>query len=219
MEKKLNMYEIMILTPEEAEMMFFTEIHKKTPDLQLIEDILDYNSINVNLKDGLGNTLLRWALGDVDKNKENLLEIFLRHPAIDVNLKCHGTTPLMYAMRSGSPKSVKLLLGHPKIDVNFQNKDGRTALIEVITHIKWFKGFEKEIEILLTHPDIDVNLQDEWGWTALIYAAMYRNEKVVELLLNHPGIDVTLKNEHNQTAWEKAKVCIRNGFPKLNPNA
>jgi ankyrin repeat protein len=144
-----------------------------------------------------------------------LIKDILEYSVIDVNSKNSvGQTALMRAADNGKEKAVELLLNHPGIDVNLQDRYGWTALIWAA-----YNGREKAVELLLNHPKIDVNVQDKSGCTALMWGARWGKEKCVKLLLNYPGIDVTLKNEHNQTAWEKAKVCIRNGFPKLNPNA
>ena len=84
MEKKLEIYEYMVLTPEEATKMFWEESLKEKPDLQFIEDILAYSPIDVNVQNEWGWTALMLA---ADEGNEKCVELLLKHPGIVVNLQ------------------------------------------------------------------------------------------------------------------------------------
>jgi ankyrin repeat protein len=84
MEKKLEIYEYMVLTPEEATELFWEELEKDNPDLQVIEDILAYSPIDVNMQDRYGWTALIEAMY---RRNEKCVELLLNHPGIDVNLQ------------------------------------------------------------------------------------------------------------------------------------
>jgi ankyrin repeat protein len=123
-ETKLNIYELLLLTPEEANKLFSKEFWKEKPDLELIGDILAYSPVDVNLQDRYGWTALMRAA-----NKEEYIELLLNHPGIDVNVQTEsGTTALMWAAYNENEKVVELLLNHPGIDITLKNKGGNTAL-------------------------------------------------------------------------------------------
>ena len=88
---KPDIFEIMVLTPEEATKMLWEELEKDNPDLELIKDILAYSPVDVKVRD-------YWDL-----------------------------TALIVAAKDGKEKCVELLLNHPGIDVNVQNKYGERA--------------------------------------------------------------------------------------------
>jgi ankyrin repeat protein len=124
-ENKLEIYELLVLTPEEASELLFEELKKKRPDLELIEDILTYTLVDVNLQDKWGWTALMLA---TIMGKEKFIELLLNHPGIDVNLQDYdGWTALMGAAAMEREKCVELLLKHPGIDVTLKNHKGFTA--------------------------------------------------------------------------------------------
>jgi ankyrin repeat protein len=103
-----------------------------------------------------------------------------------------------FAKSLSSNNIIKMLLKHPKIDVNKQNKYGQTALMLASTYTK-NKSTEKAVKMLLEHPDIDVNLKSCHGCTSLMYAVanskIDSTEKTVKMLLAHPKIDVKLRDK------------------------
>jgi len=160
-ETKPDIFEIMASTPEEATELLWEELKKKRPDLQLIEDIITYTLVNVNLQNEWGWAALMRA---ADMGNEKVVELLLKHPGIDVNVQDNdGRTALMLA--EGKTECIELLLNHPGIDVNVQNKWGYTALMFVAN-----RGKENPVELLLNHPGIDVNVRDERGRTAWNFA-------------------------------------------------
>jgi ankyrin repeat protein len=124
-ETKLNIYELFCLTPEEASELLFEELKKKRPDLELIEDILTYTLVDVNVQGKWGYTALMLA---AVWGKEKLVEMFLNHPKIDVNLQDEdGMTALILAVSTENEKYIELLLNHPGIDVTLKNHKGFTT--------------------------------------------------------------------------------------------
>lgn len=118
-----------------------------------------------------------------------------------------GECPLILACMSDDNMEIfKLLLNHPNIDVNKQDKIGQTALMKVCgyhRHINDQRNIEK-IKLLLEHPNIDINKQDDCGNTAL-NISMYSwdgayNLEAVELLLEHPNTNVNHQNTFGETA-------------------
>ena len=102
----------------------------------------------------------------IDCDNAPATRLFLKL-GIDVNT--HNSdleTPLYYACENQQYWAVKLLLSHPRINVNFQNKWGRTPLHEAYMVSKYSLAPERIINLLKQHPTIDVTIKDKNGRTA-----------------------------------------------------
>jgi hypothetical protein len=96
---------------------------------------------------------------------------------IDVNTyNDDQETPLHCACEMQQCLAVKLLLSHPLINVNFQNKWGQTPLHVAYMASKYAIAPERIINLLTQHPTIDVTIKDKEGNTASyrkVYPDMY----------------------------------------------
>jgi ankyrin repeat protein len=111
-----------------------------------------------------------------------------------------GQTMLMLASTSGVPKVVEEVLKDDH-NVNAQDKNGRTALIEAVDH------YENEAETpeidrasvvrMLLGAGADANLRDEDGNTALIDACWNAN---IVLALIQRGANINAQNKQGETA-------------------
>ena len=99
---------------------------------------------------------------------------------------------LIEESRNGNIENVKILLLNGA-DVNFQDKNGYTALI-------WasINGYLEVVKLLLLN-GADVNIQTIWGDTALMFASCYGYLEVVKLLLLN-GSDLNLQDEGGDVA-------------------
>jgi ankyrin repeat protein len=108
-----------------------------------------------------------------------------------------------------SNKIIRMLLEHPNINVNLQNRVGWTALM-IASRYSNTDSTENTVKMLLEHPKIDVNLQNKNGWTALMIASRTSNtdstEKTVKMLLEHPNIDVNLQKKDS---WSALMIASR----------
>jgi ankyrin repeat protein len=137
-------------------------------------------------------------------------------------------TALIVAASKENNEIVKLLLEHPKINVNIQDYLERTALIVAASNKN-----NETVKLLLEHPNInvdiknadgntalmmaategntenlmnilrknaDINIQNKDGNTALILVAPKKNTEIINLLLEHPNINVNIQNNLGRTA-------------------
>lgn len=91
----------------------------------------------------------------------------------------NGWTSLMWASKNGQTPIVKLFLQHPGIDVNVQDKAGRTALMYAASE----SGREEIIELILLKPSIQFELKDFWKDTSLSLAYKSQSYTAVEGML------------------------------------
>jgi len=116
-----------------------------------------------------------------------------------------GWTALINAAALNRLHIVEVLMNHPRIDVNVQDKSGNTALYHAVSHPAIAKA-------LMNHPGIDLNTVDNYGWTALMYAAWKNKLDIVKELMNHPGIDVNVQNRDKRTAL---MIAADNNHPDI----
>ena len=86
-------------------------------------------------------------------------------------------TPLMLACLSQLYDVVTVLLDHPSVEVNLQNKNGITALM-----LAAGSGNTAIVAKLLEHKSIDTSLKDNENYTALWWGENSKNDQVVKLI-------------------------------------
>jgi ankyrin repeat protein len=168
-KKKLEIYEILLLEPEEASKLLLEEISKEIPDLRLIEDIIAYTSVDVNARDEYGWTALINAAYNSGfmrfVNTKSIIELLLNHPKIDVNARDDGgETALFKASGRGDSKCIKLFLNRSDINVNLKNKIGSTALMYAADNHNI-----EAVKLFLNYPGIDLYARNQWDKTAYDY--------------------------------------------------
>lgn len=122
-------------------------------------------------------------------NTEYVKSLFKNY-SLDVNgVDYTGETVLRIALGYENHEIIKLVLGHPDLNVNSKCVFmGWTALLYA-SH----KRFSSAVYLLLKHPDIDVNITDPDGMTALDYAVQFGYNEIVEFLLRHDCTNVNIE--------------------------
>ena len=140
-----------------------------------------------------------------------------------------GEPALVFAVRSGAPKTVAYLLKQPGIQIDATNMADETALmlaanandlasanllIEAgasVNRPKWTplhyaasKGYTGMMRLLIEN-DAYVDAESPNGTTPLMMAAYYSSPNAVKLMLEE-GADPLLKNQDGQTALDMALV-------------
>lgn len=205
--EKINVQTSLGLTP-----LMLACIHSNEFSTErMIELLLSYDNIDVNIKSEHGSTALSCAFSQSDEKNFSVktMELLLSHDKIDVNIQDNqGKTVLLHACNwPKSPFSdiiVEMLVSHKNIDINKQDKGGHTALIEACRS-PHTKSMERIVELLLSHYAIDINRQNNRRMTALMYLfncpwKTNSSVKIAELLLSQKDIDVNIQNMFCETA-------------------
>ena len=122
---------------------------------------------------------------------------------LNVNAETNGGwTPLMYAIESGGPDAVNVLV-KAGADVNAENKHGKTSLI--------FAAWNRNPDAVnvLVKAGADVNAENKYGKTSLMYAAESGSADAVRALVK-AGATVNAQNRHGDTPLMYA---AKNGSP------
>lgn len=150
--------------------------------------------------------------------------LLLETGKIDANLPDEkGKTALTWAAERGNENTADILLGAPKVDVEYRtNLKQRTPLF-----IASIKGRHEVVKLLLEISQIDVNAQDINGQTSLSAAAIRGHESVVSLLLARSDIDVEKQDINGQSPLSLAamrgeeqvvKSLVMTGKADMNSN-
>ena len=118
---------------------------------------------------------------------ETLYQILIRNPLL-VNTKDNkGETFLSYALKRKNIDIAELILTSPKLDYNFQDKNGNSYLhLAVINHLI-------NIAKSLIEKGININLQNNEGNTAMHFAFSTGVGELINLLIENK-IDFSIKN-------------------------
>ncbi|KAM0230515.1 hypothetical protein ACHAPO_009280 [Fusarium lateritium] len=117
-----------------------------------------------------------------------------------------GRTVLHSAIENLQDETIKLILKHPDIDINIQDDDGNTPLINLVDWHLWFidEGLGL-IELLLSRPELDINVENLKGNTALLLAAsngefhLTGDNRMFNSLFNYPGVHKEHRNKCGET--------------------
>lgn len=112
----------------------------------VVETLLSFPGIDINLKDNDGGTAFTLACS---KGHSKVVNLLLFCPGIgDINMqKNHGSTALTLASQCGHHKVVKTPLFCPGIDVNIRDADGDTALPSSINYLE----VSRDVDFLFRH--------------------------------------------------------------------
>ncbi|KAJ6439188.1 NACHT domain-containing protein [Purpureocillium lavendulum] len=159
-------------------------------------------SIDPNITDSMGRTLLSWTMQNslpplfwaADRGHEAAVKLLIEKGA-DVEAKDnHSQTPLSWAAKKGHEAVVNLLL-EKGADIEAEDIYSQTPL-------SWAaeKGHEAVVKLLL-EKGADVDARDKYSRTPLLWAAAMAEEAVVKLLLEK-GADV----EANDTEYGRTPL-------------
>jgi ankyrin repeat protein len=160
--------------------------------------LLARDDIEVNSKDGNGETLLQIA---VKTGNVKLIRILVARDDLDINPKDkNGETPLQIAVTDRDTgeairkEVLRLLLTRDDIDVNSKDKNGKSPLRLAVEN-----QAAEEVRLLLMRHDINVDFKDEDAESLLRTAVEKGNERVLRELLRVHEIDVDSKDENGKS--------------------
>ena len=189
---KHDPYSLMITPPNKKTEMIIEEIKKKTPNLNLVKDLI---TLGANLEwrdeeDCECNLLHICAQYNSKKIAKLLLESGVNPNVLDSN----HYTPLHYASANNST-DIALFLIKLGSDINARNECGFTPLHEAVDWI------HDGMVTLLVKNGADLNVQDENGMTALHISAKDDLPDIVEILVD-AGADKTIRDNEGMLAYD-----------------
>jgi len=188
--------------PRKEELLLLAVAQENLPEL---EELLKDPSLDVNYRNPLQSpTYTALQLACIRCRNENILKALLKCSDIQVNLPQIENlwTPLHFACQRGVyTEAAKLLLEHPDIDVNPQEKKGFTPL-----HVSIHKNSTMITYLLLKHPDIEPNIACfHRNYTPLALASEKNDHYAVKMLTVHPKVDVNCTTFRQLTPFHLAK--------------
>ena len=114
----------------------------------------------------------------------------------DVNLNTKFGSPLVAAADVGSKEITNYFI-EKKVDLNSQDKQGKTALMRAIYNS------HPEVAKLLIDAGADVNIKGDSDWTALMFAAMRGDVASINNLIAADA-DVNSKTKNGDSPLQRA---------------
>ena len=196
-------------------------------DIENVRNALSLG-VNVNCRTrmlGLGGIYKEGALHFcVMNSSEELLNIILSHPGVNVNImNNYGRTPLIIASSYQEVKIMRTLCQMSEIDPNIRDHSGFTAL--------YFAIDKKNIEclkILRTLPNVDWNMscwqnRYHYGNSPLMQCLKLDKEgQVTRYLINNPEVDLNSMDwgedfPEEEVEKKKKRDVFEFRAPKLSP--
>ncbi|KAM0515162.1 hypothetical protein ACHAPE_006115 [Trichoderma viride] len=112
-----------------------------------------------------------------------------------------GNSTLHLALRRENHAALKLLLAHPDINPNVQDRSGYTPLQEAVCMgDEAVQECHKQIaQLLLQRPDIQADQKDCCGMTAFAWAAFLGRFEIAKMLLERPDVDPNSRDKDGMT--------------------
>jgi len=175
---------------------------------ELVAGLVKVEGCDVNKKDCLGNTSLKWA---AHYGHEGVVKILLGRGDINPDIPNNGgNTPLCWAAITGRDGVVKILLGQDDVNPDKPDNRGRTPLCWAA-----IKGYEGVVKILLGRDDVNPDKPNSDGDTPLHRAAVHGREGVVKILLGRDDVNPDKPNSDGDTPLHRAAVHGREGVVKI----
>lgn len=147
-------------------------------DIDRAIELIDAGA-NVNLQDNIDDSPYLYAGA---QGRTEILEHMLKYADIDFSVvNRFGGNTLIPAAEKGHLDNVKLLVKDDRIDIDFQNNFGYTALIEAVALTDGSEVFQEIVRVLVG-AGADIHIQDNSGRTALDYAKEKNYTIILEIL-------------------------------------
>jgi ankyrin repeat protein len=168
----------------------------------LIDNGADINSfMNINTPLTLTHDAISYFPKKANAFRSLEVQLLIKGAQVDVSTNTLRWTPLI---QCATNSHTQLMLQHLELlitlgaNVNYQDKNGRTALMLCATMHR-----DDAINILLKHY-ADVNIIDNFEWSALMFSCYYGNYDLTKLFLEY-GADINFTSKNGNSALKIAK--------------
>ena len=163
-----------------------------TPDIRIIELLLDSGLFDINSQNCYGDTALLYA---AQKNNVEIARRLLKVPQINVNVPdFDGITPFLVSIIHGNLDMIELFLQDGRCDVNLRTFDGRTAMHLAVT--SGFHGIIRRMLSLINVFDCDLKAN-----TVAHCACSTGDMETIEILMGDPRISFSILNDDGETPF------------------
>ncbi|MFH0822208.1 MAG: ankyrin repeat domain-containing protein [Pseudomonadota bacterium] len=157
-------------------------------EVNIVKEFLEHG-VSVDARGGSGNTALLVA----SKAGNTAVVKLLLESGADINAKCghYKEPPLITSAYEDHIGVLKVLLGHPDIEVNGRDKGGRTALIHAAR-----EGKIEAARLLIADQRTDINARDDDGRTTLHYVW---HADILRLVLDNQKVETNSRDKKGRT--------------------
>ena len=164
-------------------------------DDDIVDALIKRPDVNINSRDGDGNTPLHSAAWSGREQSARLLI----DAGADINISNHKQrTALHLAASNGHSSIVGELIKVPHLNLNVRNENGQTPL-----HVAVINGMVASARLLID-AGADINIPDKYQQTALHMAADLGYDDIVDALIKRPDVNLNVRNEDGNTPLDVA---------------
>ncbi|XP_065826100.1 uncharacterized protein [Oscarella lobularis] len=149
------------------------------------EDLIDHRGVNVNEQNDVPDD---WSLPMMGQ-EDQLETVVLRLCDINIRTK-DGSTALHVASSNGQTAVTEYLIDHCGVNVNEQNNDGRTSLMNACQ-----KGHLDTVQLLVSK-QCDINVRTKSGKTALFLSCSGGQNDIADFLIKRKDLTFA-KSSHD----------------------
>ncbi|KAF5600613.1 ankyrin protein 3 [Fusarium pseudoanthophilum] len=180
----------------------------------------------------------------IRRGKPRIIKLLLDESMINTGSIVAGETPLLRAMQSGQHDVVKVLLGHPRVDLHCLNELGQTPFSHALDYSKdemvllllsakgfsirrenvdtsrklfwWAIGRSNTGVINMLHESgaYNINTRDPSGRTPLIYAAETCAEEAIRVLLREMEREIDIEAVDNR-GETAISIAVKRGYSTI----
>ncbi|KAJ5737313.1 ankyrin repeat protein [Penicillium malachiteum] len=151
---------------------------------------------------GLSSSIKSSVVAALEYQRHDILRLLLDDSQVDANAKdSKGYTPLHLAVIYDDPVAVRILLEHPRVEVNCLTAAGDSALVLAA---KTFDGNRARSQILhdiVSMPDVLLDQRDRMGRSALWHAVNTSNILLIMMLYQDPRTEVGMADREGITPY------------------
>ena len=214
----VSMYDIITMTPNQAKESFVNELKSKSPNEELIQNILEHSVIDINATHEIDDKVLPLIKIVANRNKFDLLRTMLKRPELKMSSTLRNSIFKFVCDKRSYYRPCEYKLDD--IVKSLLNSVSSSVVINEIFnsrryHFKDENSYLTYIKFLLSHKNLNVNWQNPRGDTALMWASWNGHTEIVRMLLERPEILVNLQDEDGETALMRASNNGRTKIVKL----
>lgn len=178
--------------------LVYNEEFKNDTVNEIAKTLINQIQNEIDEEDSFGYSLL---INGIETDNIALVTEIVKYTQ-DIDKDYNGQSALTFACSLGNDNlDIIQLLIEKGADVNHQDEDGNTCLMNTLT----YGNQERLIRYILTVDDVDLNIQNDFGQTVLHLCVEYTRLVALDIILQNPNVNKNIEDNDGYTAKRYAE--------------